>query len=378
MPRETSTEEVGWPSFEVEPRTLRETVSISEAPDDPRWDAFLSELDRAHHTQSAAWGRIKAVDGWTPLRVVVEREGHIVAGAQLLHRGVSALGRVGYLAHGPVSRPGHAVATECAMLALRDVARHLRIRAVLIEPDPHSTSTLHLAAVPHLVPTQQRSSLGATVVVDVARTPTAILAGMRSKTRYNVRLAEQRGICVRLGDVDDLPTFHRLLVATAARQGFSAGSQGRYARWFDELDRGGHLRLFLAEHEGEPVSAMLAIAFGDTVVYKRGAWSGQHGERRPNEALHWGVIQWAHEAGFRWYDLDGIDRSPAERVLRGEPVPADYLNSVTRFKLGFGGDITLLPQPRLLLPGATARWAHARFGDRIGGSKRARSVILRS
>jgi peptidoglycan pentaglycine glycine transferase (the first glycine) len=349
----------------------RYIIRSSDAAEDPRWDAFLQQVG-AHHTQSAAWARVKD-DGWQPLRVVVEEDSRIVAGGQLLHRRVGPLGRLGYLSRGPVAHDPESAAL--VMLALDAASREAGLRSVLIEPDPGIGPALARTAAPTLVPAHFRSSLGATVRLDVREQPEGLLTKMHKKTRYNIRLAQRRGITVRQGDQRDLPDFHRLLVATGRRQGFEPAAEAHYRRWFDILGLSGHLRLFIAERRNEPVSAMLAIGFGDTVVYKRGAWSGEHGELRPNEALHWAAIQWAHGSGYQWYDLDGIDRAPAELVLRGQPVPEHYLSSVTRFKLGFGGEVLLLPDSQLLLRGATSRWLYSRVGARLVRQRRLRRVL---
>lgn len=194
---------------------------------------------------------------------------------------------------------------------------------------------------------------------------------MKSKTRYNVRLSQRRGVSVRLGDEADVPVIHRLLVQTGQRNGFEADSEALLRHWFEVL-RPHHLQLFLAEHEDEPVSALLAVTFGDTVVYKRGAWSGRHGALRPNEALHWAAMMWGRYAGFHRYDFDGIEPAVARRVLRGEPDGAG--ESVTRFKLGFGGDVVMLPESLLHLGGAVPRRAYEVMGARLASLKRVKRV----
>jgi peptidoglycan pentaglycine glycine transferase (the first glycine) len=352
---------------------VQHTVRVSEEVDDPQWDAFLADHG-AHHTQTSAWSRVKQVDGWQPLRVVVMHGRTVVAGAQMLHRPGGTIGNLAYLPRGPVTAPGHAQALADVLQALQDVTRSADINAVLIEPAPE-TDELDHAALSRLAPGAPRLSLGATVLLDVARPLEDILAGMRSKTRYNIRRAEKREITVRRARAEHLPTFHRLLELTAQRQGFRAGALSRYRHWFDVLGGKGHLELFLAEHRGEAVSGMLAVAFGDTVVYKRGAWSGRHGELRPNEALHWAAIRWAHHAGYRWYDLDGIDRTAAEAAVEGRAVPEQHLQSVTRFKLGFGGKVMLLPDSLVLFRHAVLGRLYTRIGGRIGNAKRVRRAI---
>ena len=80
------------------------------------------------------------------------------------------------------------------------------------------------------------------------------------------------------------------------------------------------------------------------VQQKKGGWLGEHRDRHPNEALHWAAIQWAKAHGYRYYDFEGIDPAAAELALRGVPLPEPMRQSVARFKLGFGGEVRLLPR----------------------------------
>jgi lipid II:glycine glycyltransferase (peptidoglycan interpeptide bridge formation enzyme) len=93
---------------------------------------------------------------------------------------------------------------------------------------------------------------------------------------------------------------------------------------------GGFLKLNIVEQDGEVISAAWLVPFGNTVVYKRGAWNGRCGELRPNELMHWSAILWAREHGYRYYDFDGVRLSEPE-------------HTVSTFKLGFGGEVVPLP-----------------------------------
>ena len=105
----------------------------------------------------------------------------------------------------------------------------------------------------------------------------------------------------------DVAAFHAMLEATARRQGFETNSIDYFLNLFDALEPDGQCVLFLAESNGVAVSALLLIIFGDSVVYKRGAWSGRDGNLHPNEFLHWSAMLWAKERGCKRYDFDGID-----------------------------------------------------------------------
>jgi peptidoglycan pentaglycine glycine transferase (the first glycine) len=166
---------------------------------------------------------------------------------------------------------------------------------------------------------------------------------MNPKTRYNIRLSQRKGITIREGTSSDIATFHRLLVATSKRQHFVTDSEAYFSSLWNIFSAHGYIKLLLAEYEGDVVSAFLEIPFGETVVYKRGAWSGLQGNRHPNEGLHWTAITWAKSQGYRYYDFDGIHPGVAQAIVQGETLPAEAVKTVASFKLGFGGEVVLLP-----------------------------------
>jgi lipid II:glycine glycyltransferase (peptidoglycan interpeptide bridge formation enzyme) len=188
------------------------------------------------------------------------------------------------------------------------------------------------------MPTAITPQLPATVIVDVRPEEAALLAAMHEKTRYNVRLAQRRGVKIRHGGKADLPILHDLLKATGVRQDFEATPITSLESTWDSF--GSDAALLLAEVEGEAVSAGLFLGFGDTVSCKRAAWSGEQGRLHPNELLHWAAMLWAKETGRHHYDFEGLHADVAKAAL--EPAsPERPARGVATFKLGFGGTIEL-------------------------------------
>jgi peptidoglycan pentaglycine glycine transferase (the first glycine) len=153
-----------------------------------------------------------------------------------------------------------------------------------------------------------------TGLLDLSQGEMTILAGMRSSTRRNVRLAQRRGLAVREGGAADLPVFYSLLAATARRRGFSPPPASFFDAAWATMAPTGMLRMAVAEFDGEPVSAFLWVVVGDTVNCWRGGWSGEHRYRRPNEALDWSGISWAAWQGLRWYDFQATPTTRADSV----------------------------------------------------------------
>ena len=148
---------------------------------------------------------------------------------------------------------------------------------------------------------------------------------------------------MRLGRREDIATFHQMLAATAERQGFIAHSPGYLAAMWDEFEVDGDVVLVLIESHGRVVSGLMGIGFGDTFVDKLAAWSGDAGRDRPNEAVVWSAIRWARDAGYRFFDFEGIDPDAALALRTGHEIPAEARDSVTSFKTGFGGTPVIMP-----------------------------------
>lgn len=333
-------------------------VAISTAVYDAAWDRFVEATPGGHHVQTGSWAMLKEMHNWRVLRATLTNGQGLVAGAQFLVKRLPVHGKVAYIAQGPVIRAG--VAMESVMHMIDMALHEADIDVVFIIPSHHQGAFVeHLHAnglVPHNIPLLPR----ATTIINLEPDLEMILNNMKSKTRYNIRYAERKGITVTEGGVDRLTGFYEMLQKTGERNTFTPESLDYYERMYDLFTDRRNLRLIFAEYENQPVSAILLIAFGDTVVYKRGGWTGEHGNLRPNEALHWDAIRWAKEKGFRYYDLEGISEDVARAALAGEELPEDAMNSYSRFKLGFGGDVVILPKTYVYARNPIIKWCGQR------------------
>jgi lipid II:glycine glycyltransferase (peptidoglycan interpeptide bridge formation enzyme) len=209
--------------------------------------------------------------------------------------------------------------------------RNHEVLAAALKESGFLTTTLNLAP-------------NATVQIDLSQTLEQILSSMRKTTRYDVKASQRKGVTVREGQREDLGTFSELLATTAQRQHFAHPGLRYFEHVWGVFSVGGHIRMFVAEHEGEPVSAALIMAFGDTATYWKTGWSGEHGGQYPNEALQWSAIQWAKSQGYRYYDFGGIYRPLAIDLLAGKTDYNPKEHGTSFYKLGYGGEVKLLPE----------------------------------
>jgi lipid II:glycine glycyltransferase (peptidoglycan interpeptide bridge formation enzyme) len=225
----------------------------------------------------------------------------------------------------------------------RNAAGKDRAALLKIEPDLPPSAELETALRSYgFIPSPQRVQPLSTIVLDISGDEEAILARMKQKWRYNIRLAERKGVTVREGGIDDLPAIQSLMDATGSRDGFSTHNLAYHRRATELFAPQGSLAWLLAEHEGELLAAIAVFALGPTAYYMWGASSDSGRNLMPNHAVQWAAIRWARAQGCVAYDLwgipDEVGANPdayAEQESWGE----GGLWGVYRFKQGFGGRV---------------------------------------
>ncbi|MFW6288765.1 MAG: lipid II:glycine glycyltransferase FemX, partial [Spirochaetota bacterium] len=168
-----------------------------------------------------------------------------------------------------------------------------------------------------------------TVEIDLRVDEDALLAAMRPKTRYNVRLSGRRGVRVARADSRQLPCWHELYTQTAARKGFRPQSLGYFRTLFDlATAHRPDVRLYLAYAGSLVLGGIVVVHIGGTATYLYGASAAAERSLMAPYALQWHAIAEARRAGCRRYDLFGVPPAPDA----GHPMYGLY-----RFKTGFGG-----------------------------------------
>jgi peptidoglycan pentaglycine glycine transferase (the first glycine) len=181
-----------------------------------------------------------------------------------------------------------------------------------------------------------------TMIVDLRKDAGDLLAAMHEKTRYNIRLAERKGVKVYGASIDDFEAFWELMSETAKRDGFHEHSGAHYRRMLETLagdpavqsDAAPKARLVFAEHDGRVLAANLMIYFGDTATYLHGASSSVRREVMAPHLLHWRCMLEAKSWGYASYDFWGV--APPDE-------PDHAWAGITRFKKGFGGSYVAYP-----------------------------------
>lgn len=329
------------------------------------WNKIVATLPGSHLLQTSEWAQVKKAYGWQPMPFVwyghhsdgSPDDDKIVAAAMILKKGISLTGvstKIGifYCPKGPLMDWGDNVIRRRVLEDLEKVTRQQAGIFMKIDPDmelgrgiPGSTEAIEnekgLVVVDELTQRGWRLSSDQiqfrnTVMIDLSPSDDEILARMKQKTRYNIRLASKKGVTVRQGTIEDLSMLYRMYAETSIRDGFVIRNQDYYSKVWSEFmhikpsDFSPMAVPLIAEVDGEPVAAVFVYHFSGRAYYFYGMSREVHREKMPNHLLQWEAMRYAKSMGCRQYDLWGAPDSFTEE---------DSMRGVYRFKEGLGGEV---------------------------------------
>jgi lipid II:glycine glycyltransferase (peptidoglycan interpeptide bridge formation enzyme) len=299
-----------------------------------QWNNFLASTKDCSILQSVEWGDFKHHFGWTPLRIGAFDGERLVGGISVLKRKIPLPGKtLFYAPRGPVLNPFDPDTFTGLIEEIRKIAKEHNAVALKIDPEIEETDSSEIEIIKkngfHFVPKQIQPRV--TFFIDLSRSLDNILASFKSKTRYNIRLSQKRGVEIKeMTSVDGLDIFYEIYQNTAKRDTFIIHPYEYYKILMDLMAARSMVHIFIAFYEGVPLAGVYIFAFGYKVWYMYGASSDKHRDVMPNYALHWEVIKWAKKHGYKIYDLWGIPANPN---------PSHPLYGVYRFKKGFDGEL---------------------------------------
>jgi len=208
-------------------------------------------MGTTHILQSPHWAAFKSEFGWQTKAISLPKSTHPT---QILFRKLPFGLKIAYVPKGPQLNWQNTTIAKAGLQKLVQVAQQPGVFVLKIEPDvAPSSQTAELLAENGFRPARTIQP-AATILVDISAPEDEILARMKSKTRYNIRLAGRKGVSVREGTAADLPTFYRLSQITAERDGFGVHSPEYYRAVYNQFPLENRA-LLVAEFEGEPLRA---------------------------------------------------------------------------------------------------------------------------
>lgn len=325
-------------------------------------DQFVTAHPRGHYMQTSLWGRARPDWQWRGM-ILRGKSREILATVALMSRGSAILGRkIFYAPRGPVfsALEHYRELTEFLIRYTRDQGGYLlRIDPPVCAGDQEFREVaedlgfrIDLRAD---FTTFQPKNVYQVMLSGL--TEGELLARFHPKTRYNIHLAQKRGVTVRQVRTAYLPVFLEMMRQTARRDGFRARNEEFFHRILDA--NGEEVSLLLAERDGKPLAGAIEIIQGSRAWYAYGC-SFDHGRKdMPNALLQWEMIRRAMASGCSIYDMRGVEGWP------GDDGPGKGLH---RFKQGFDGRLVeYVGQMDLILRPTVWRLlqVHEWFKDRI-------------
>jgi peptidoglycan pentaglycine glycine transferase (the first glycine) len=345
--------------------------------DSNSWNRLIGSLPNPHLLQTWEWAQVKAAYGWQPMPLAWHEQppegsepsgGPPVAAAMVLKRSIPVGGFakkmcVLYVPKGPLMDWSDAALRSRVLDDLQSLAKRQGAIFVKIDPDvalgtgvpgsgDESPDNGGQAVRSELERrgwtfSQDQIQFRNTVMVDVSPSEEEMLARMKQKTRYNVRLAEKKGVTVRVGTRADLPRLYKMYAETSVRDGFVIRDETYYQTvWQTFMPNVGGAESsqvptskpsnlptcepLIAEVEGQPLAAIFIFYFASRAYYLYGMSREAHREKMPNHLLQWEAMRRAKAAGCTLYDLWGAPDVFDE---------SDGMWGVFRFKEGLGGQV---------------------------------------
>jgi peptidoglycan pentaglycine glycine transferase (the first glycine) len=337
------------------------------------WNSIISQLPNPHFLQTYEWGQVKAKYGWVPLYAVWTNDkffvadncslltDHYVAAAlilkrQILRNGFAARLSVLYSPKGPLLDWANESLRKRVLDDLQSFAKKQGAIFLKVDPDvvlgtgvPAGDDNVIDNGGQAVMSEMKRRGweyapdqiqFKNTVLIDLLPTEEEMLARMKQKTRYNIRLAEKKGVALRIGTVDDLAILYKMYAETSVRDGFVIRDEGYYKTvWQIFMDGEQSLitnnqlpfaEPLIAEVNGESVAAIFVFYFAGRAYYVYGMSRNVHREKMPTYLLQWEAMKRAKAKGCTFYDLWGAPEVFDE---------SDSMWGVYRFKEGLGGKV---------------------------------------
>jgi lipid II:glycine glycyltransferase (peptidoglycan interpeptide bridge formation enzyme) len=323
--------------------------------DRERWNRFVESQATGNITQTWEWAELGAHLGSQSLRLGALEDDEIRAALLLIVEKAPVVGQPYFYApRGPVCDDPASPALAALIEHTRTLARAHGAFMLKLEPNVPDGDQAWLDALRRLglrrnpFATHPRRSWA----LDITPDEQTLLANMKEKWRYNIRLAGRKGVTVRETlAADDIATFYTLYRETADRDGIFIHESRHYEdflRLYGERDAA---TLLLAEYEGQPIAALIVARCGPVATYMFGASSNRERNRMPNHLLQWTAIRWARARGCQLYDFRAI----AETLEPGEDMYSLYT-----YKQGFGGFSLFTLETHDLVYQPPIYWAYMR------------------
>lgn len=298
------------------------------------WDKFVDESYSGDIIQFWEWGETKRDQGWKPLRLAVIEDGKMVLAALCLLKKAGLLGDYLYIGHGPVFNDKKQLAINLLALVdyLKAQQKKLNIFTIEIEPrfgkvgkdeniDRFSSNLKPLVdreiemtiLSAGFKKTRRNMQPVYKLYYDLGLTEDELKAMMKKNTRYNIGLAERKGVVVNEYRASDpniaakIDEFYDLMLDTQVRaKGYPIRPKSTFVKLFQEFKDRDNLVLFEAKFDNK----LIAMNITERVKYWSSSfYAGSNRlftEVKAPYLMRWKSILSNKNYGSRLYDFWGI------------------------------------------------------------------------
>lgn len=336
----------------------RMDVRLLTSSDDLRqYDFWVRSHPAGSLWQSLEWKTYQESLGREVRLYAAEEDGKIVVSALVVIDRTRFGLSMWEIPRGPLGSEKWKVESGKLVNEIIDDAKRARAVSLYVSPPSNELSTFNfLPRLPFRSPrakegAKSRGQLStrlvypeATRIIDLTLSEDDLLAQMKPKGRYNIRLAEKRG--VKIVQSDDVESYAALAGQTCERDGFRGPGKRGYECFLKNLP-GSFLLLAYAPPSSPssaalsaPVAGLLGVIWGSTGLYYYGASSHSRKELMAPYLLQWETMRYCKARGCARYDLFGI--APDGR-------PDHPWSGISDFKTKFGGTVEAYPPEQELV-----------------------------
>lgn len=294
-----------------------------------KYKKYIDNSDFARLTQAIEWGDVKP--GWKKEVVYIEDNGQITASMLLLIQSMKIGGyNMMYAPRGPVCDISDIDTVNKLLKEAEPLAKKYKACMVKFDYPAEYTDELNKLYLSNGFKTSGKNPDHDELIQPVheavlelnGKTYDELMKGFAEKTRYNIRLSGRKGVEVNyFHSKEALKIFYELYEITTKRDKIGRRAFEYFENMLNAYDEQ-HLRIYIASHEGQNLSAAIAIKYGPEMFYLYGASSNEKRNLMPNYAMQSEMIKWAIEKNCKLYNFGGI-------------LHLDKDNGLYKFKIGF-------------------------------------------